>query len=165
MKIKIEQITILIVLILIVIAALIMVGYRRVLKMEERIEGLEKVLLMVKKGTLDSCGHDHTNIINENNTQNNANLNNTNNLDINNFLNNAINIQNAENNVVFDNTNEENDNISINSMSDDSNDSDDIDSDDERNADLIFNFTDEVEQSEHDAANTETKVTVQLYRY
>ena len=41
----------------------------------------------------------------------------------------------------------------------------DIDSDDERNADLIFNFTDEVEQSEHDAANTETKVTVQLYRY
>jgi hypothetical protein len=41
----------------------------------------------------------------------------------------------------------------------------DIDSDDERDADLFFNFTDEVEQSEHDAANTETKVTVQLYRY
>ena len=50
MKIKIEQITILIVLILIVIAALIMIGYRRVLKIEERVEGLEKVLLVVKKG-------------------------------------------------------------------------------------------------------------------
>ena len=46
-----EQITILIILILIVIAALIMIGYRRVLKMEDRIDSLEKVLLVIKKDT------------------------------------------------------------------------------------------------------------------
>ena len=112
MKIKIEQITILIVLILLVIAALIMIGYRRVLNMEERIEGLEKVLLAVKKGVdFEHSNNQHIidppeNIINRNNDMVNNSAPNLNNFFQQNFeVNNQVN---------------EDDNISIHSLSDES---------------------------------------------
>ena len=120
MKIKIEQITILIVLILIVIAALIMIGYRRVLKIEERVEGLEKVLLVVKKG-FDFEHTDHQSNTIDSSILNHGNLHQhmpTNNMPegFPNFMEqNNIFVQEMQNNNQNDNTQE--DNISIQSMS------------------------------------------------
>jgi hypothetical protein len=127
MKIKIEQITILIVLILIVIAALIMIGYRRVLKIEERVEGLEKVLLAVKKGVDVECSHQDIieqqhNLLNTQTMNNPANLNNF-------FQKNIV-----ESNQLNENYINNDDNISIHSFSDKS----DIDDDNSENDNIEY---------------------------
>ena len=70
MMIKVEQITILIVLILIAISALMMIGYKKLLKLEERIEGLEKIISLVKRDADLSC-RNHTNPVVTSNIVNN----------------------------------------------------------------------------------------------
>ena len=119
MKIKIEQITIIIILILIVIAALIMIGYRRVLKMEERIEGLEKVLLVIKKG-VDSEHLSQNHIIDNQNIMPNVHLHEPNiNMMDQTFQNMMQEQQNMENNFTnMQKVVQNDDNISIESLSD-----------------------------------------------
>ena len=152
MKIKIEQITILIVLILIVIAALIMIGYRRVLKMEERIEGLEKVLLAVKKGAdFEHSNHQH-NIIDP--SQNILNMNNATMQDIKNMnaehLNNFFQ-QNSVGNIQVNET--ETDNISIHSLSESSDFDEDVSEDNDDITNNNDNQDDQDEQDEQDEDN------------
>ena len=177
MKIKIEQITILIVLILIVIAALIMIGYRRVLKMEERIEGLEKVLLAVKKGAdFEHPNHQHNiidpsqNILNMNNgtmqdikSMNAEHLNNFfqqnsgGNIQVNEANTDNISIHSLSESSDFDEDATEVNNITKNNDNQDEQDEDNISeiSDDEDNESIEENDSDEDNESIEDNDNEE----------